>query len=333
MDIIVFSNIRKIRDYFKIYRKSINFSVPRFLPVEELNKSIKQVKAGTLFYLDISGLDEKEVSKYIRQFSKEENILYGVLDSNGKIKDVAELFHNGAVDYVSRFSLQTGITTKRLKRLYQYLHATRYETLKSIEHKPRGTLRRDYKPSGIDWREIIPGKEYTFYLMFIELDDTEEMEKKYGRKNLGIALSSFRNFIEKSVNTFNGRVWIWSRFGGLILFPFDESEFAPLECGFRLILFKHLYDIEESLFPHFLSFRTAIHIGNTTYSRINTGNIVSDSLNYIFHLGQLFSEPGNFYITEEVLQFAHSAFRDFFLDAGIFEGRNILRMRHPVHTR
>ncbi len=333
MDIIVFSNARKIRDCFKIYRKSSNFSVPLFLPVEEINKSIKQVRSGALIYIDLYGLDEKEIPRYLRHLSKKEDIFYGVLDFDGKIKDVTELFHNGAVDYVSRLSLGAGITPKRLSRVLQYLQASRYETLKSIEEKPRDTIQKDYRPSGNDWKEIKSGKEYTFYLMFIELDDSEEMEKKYGRKNLTVALSSFKKYVEESVNSFNGRVWIWSRFGGLILFPFNEDEFAPLECGFRLILFKPLYDIEESLFPHFLSFRMAIHIGNIIYSKINTGNIISDSLNTIFHLGQQFAEPGNFYVTEDVLQFAHSAFMDFFLDSGFYEDRKILRMRLPLHTQ
>ncbi|KKK44265.1 hypothetical protein LCGC14_3167360, partial [marine sediment metagenome] len=164
-----------------------------------------------------------------------------------------------------------------------------------------------------------------------ELDGREEMEKKYGLRNLGIALDSFRSFIDDSVKPFQGRLWIWSRFGGIILFPFDGSGCPQLKCGFKLMLFKHLYDIEESLFPSFISFRLALHIGNTVFVRKNTGNIISDSLNFIFHLGQQYAKPGQFYVSESVLQLGQKELKGFFSDSGIFEGRTIYQMRLPNH--
>jgi hypothetical protein len=38
-------------------------------------------------------------------------------------------------------------------------------------------------------------------------------------------------------------------------------------------------------------------------------------------------------VTEEVLRFGHPALKDYFLEAGHFEGRRILRMRMPLHRR
>ena len=133
------------------------------------------------------------------------------------------------------------------------------------------------------------------------------------------------------VKKFGGRLWMWFSFGGIVLFPFDAKSCPALTCGFRLMLFRHLYDVEGSYFPHFLSFRTVLQIGNTPYSEQDTGHIVSDSLNSIFHLGQQFLRPGEFCVTEEVMRFGHSALRSYFTAAGTFEGRQILRMRRPVH--
>ena len=157
------------------------------------------------------------------------------------------------------------------------------------------------------------------------------MEKSYGAKNLSLAILSFRTYIEGFVKRFGGKLWMWFSFGGIVLFPFNAKVCQALTCGFRLMLFKHLYDIEGSHFPHFLSFRMVLQIGNTPYTEQNTGHIVSDSLNSIFHLGQQFVPPGNFCVTEEVVQFGHSALRSFFVAAGTFEGRQILRMRRPTH--
>ena len=178
---------------------------------------------------------------------------------------------------------------------------------------------------------MVEGREYTFCFMYIELDESVEMERKYGRKTLSKALASFKRFIENAVRPFNGRIWMWTGMGGIILFPFDLRSSDALKCGFRIMLIKSLYDVEESVFPNFLSFRLALHIGNTVYRRGDTGNIISDSLNYIFHLGQQFAEPGNFYITEEMLLISHPAFVEYFYEQGEYEGRKIFRMRIPVH--
>jgi hypothetical protein len=124
---------------------------------------------------------------------------------------------------------------------------------------------------------------------------------------------------------------MWFNFGGIVLFPFDAKTCPALTCGFRLMLFKHLYDIEGSHFPNFLSLRVVLQIGNTPYTEENTGHIVSESLNSIFHLGQQFAQPGNFIVTEEVVRFGQAALRDYFVEAGTFENRSILRMRLPIH--
>jgi hypothetical protein len=160
-------------------------------------------------------------------------------------------------------------------------------------------------------------------MMFVELDGAVEMVRMDGRDTLAQALGSFRKFVESLVGSFNGRIWIWSGFGGVILFPFNLKKSDALKCGFRLKLVKHLYDIEESVFPNFISFRLALSIGNLVYTEVGTGHVISDSLNHIYHLGQQFAEPGNFYITEEVLQISHTAFLNFFVEAGEFDGKRL----------
>ncbi len=332
MDILVFSASRKTAEHFRLQRRNSHFSVPRFLPREELKSSISQAPPGTLFYLDVSGLDEKDLYRKLRLLSKNENIFFAVLDPTGLIKDVAGIFHIGAVDYVNRSALQEGITSKRLNKIYNFLQTSRKELLKEARQIQTGIFGHHWISSGNTWPDVVPGKEQTFGFMFIELDGKEEMEKSYDRTNLGIALSSFRRYIESSVRLFNGRIWIWSTFGGLVLFPFNLKECALVQCGFRIMLFKHLYDIEESQFPNLISFRMASLIGNTVYSKDDTGHIVSDSLNSIFHLGQHFVKPGNFCVTEEALHFARPVFKDYFLEEEKFEGRRIFRMRHLVYS-
>jgi hypothetical protein len=287
------------------------------------------MEPGSLAYVDLSGLDEPAITQYLRSLSKSKSFHFALIDPAGKMKDTSQLFHQGFADYVDKVTLLEGLTTKRLNRVFRYLQENKRLFDRQKTSPEKGIL--PYIPSGGDWREVEPGREYTFTLLFVELDGKEDMEKKYGHKNLGIALASFRNFIENSVRPYRGKLWIWSRFGGIVLFPFNGIECPSLKCCFRLFLFKHLYDIEESLFPNFLSFRMAMHLGNVVFTEQNTGHVVSDSLNFIFHIGQQFARPGRFYITEEVLRLGPSVLKSFFVDSGLFEGRKLLQMRAPIH--
>jgi len=212
-----------------------------------------------------------------------------------------------------------------------YLEGAQPELLEHTVARVRQERAAGYLLSGSDWSGVVTGREYTFCMMFIELDGKEQMEKNYGAQNLSLALTSFRKHIEGFVKPFGGRLWIWYSFGGLLLFPFNGDNCPALTCAFRLMLFKHFYDIEGSHFPHFLSFRLVLHIGNTPYVETDTGNVVSEGLNAIFHLGQQFAEAGCCYATEEVLRFGHPALHPYFVDCGLYEGRKILRLRRLLH--
>ncbi len=330
MEILVFSDSRKADAYFKIKRKSTEFGKPQFHARKELNKVLKDTEPGTLVYLDLSGLETPQISRYIRTLSRSDTLFYGFLDPLNKIKDVAHLFHGGAVDYVDKNSIKKGIDIQRLKQIIRYLSDTGRELAQTAEEKTRETIKSKYISSGYDWKDIAPGREYTFCLMFVELDGAVEMERMYGRDTLAKALGSFRKYVETLVGSFNGRIWIWSGFGGVILFPFNLKKNDALKCGFRLMLVKHLYDIEESIFPNFISFRLALSIGNLVYTEVGTGHVIADSLNHIYHLGQQFVEPGNFYITEEVLLISHAAFLKFFVEVGDFGGKKTFSMRLPI---
>ena len=331
MNVLVFSRNRKLPEKLKLRRRKGLVDDVSFVGLEQFSGQLKVIDAPTLCYLDLSGIEGKKIQTYLRALRKKDNIVFGIIDQTGKIKDVAGLFHDGAVDYLNRHNLDGAVGVRRLTRIREFVHGIHPTLLEAAAASAREQREAPYLLSGNNWAAVVPGREYTFSMMFIELDGKEQMEKSYGTKNLSIALSSFRMFIDGFVRKFGGRLWIWFSFGGIVLFPFDGKSCPALTCGFRLKLFKHLYDIEGSHFPHFLSFRTALQIGNTPYTEENTGHIVSDSLNSIFHLGQQFVRPGNFCVTEEVMQFGHPVLRNYFLIAGTFEGRKILRMRLPVH--
>ncbi len=80
-----------------------------------------------------------------------------------------------------------------------------------------------------------------------------------------------------------------------------------------------------------LSYRMSLDIGNTKYLTIgNTGNIISDSVNFIFHFGKQYASPGNFYLTGRVHEDIPPGLLDNFSVSERFEDRTIYRMKLPI---
>ena len=123
---------------------------------------------------------------------------------------------------------------------------------------------------------------------------------------------------------------MWTRFGGLALFPLGDGDSPAPLCGLRILLSRIFYDAEVSLLPWPLSFRMALTVGSTVYLESDTGGIVSESINSIFHLGKRFASPGQFLLTTEAAALAPAPLQGYFVPAGTFEGRRILRMLQPL---
>jgi hypothetical protein len=123
---------------------------------------------------------------------------------------------------------------------------------------------------------------------------------------------------------------MWSSFGGLVLFPLREPDFPAPFCGLRILLSRVFFDAEESPLPGRLSFRMALSIGSTVYDARDTGRIVSDGVNSIFHLGRRFARPGQFVMTADAAAMTPEQLRPFLTPAGTFDGKRILRMLQPA---
>lgn len=325
MEIIVFSDSASVRESFAGLAKKGKCGVS-FMKTADLKKGVACAPADALVYLDVSKMDASAVRKALRLLSGNNCLRYAVVDPKNSIRDAGALFHGGACDYVCREALREGISEKRVRCAAEF----RKTEGPRVESESSG-MRPGFRPSGKDWKEIRTGREYTFCFMFIELDNLKESKKTFGDANLSNPIEPFLRHVERSVTPAGGRIWMWTDYGAVVLFPFDGRRCdAALAC-FKMMLARRVFSIEESGFNAWVSYRIALHIGNTVYRSMGeTGTIVSDSLNSIFHLGQKFARPGHFYLTDEVFGFVPAPLRDFFVPAGKFEGRDILRMRLPL---
>ena len=73
----------------------------------------------------------------------------------------------------------------------------------------------------------------------------------------------------------------------------------------------------------------ALSVGSTVYHDGDTGRIVSDAVNSIFHLGRRFTRAGQFLLTGDAAELVPPRFAASSSLPGSYEGRRIHRMLRP----
>ncbi|MFW5770508.1 MAG: hypothetical protein ACOCX9_03640 [Spirochaetota bacterium] len=171
MQILVFSDNKGINKPFTRLIKSKEITVHFFSP-SEIKKVLKNTAHGSILYVDISDMSPDERAKMMKYLARLENYRYGIIDRKNIIHDVAELFHNNACDYMGKELLKEEIAPKRIKTIETY----RAMQLPDEEQNPAAS---NYILSGNNWNNIKTGQEYTFCMMFIELDNQKELMKTW----------------------------------------------------------------------------------------------------------------------------------------------------------
>ncbi|HEY9592976.1 MAG TPA: hypothetical protein VHE79_00765 [Spirochaetia bacterium] len=297
------------------------------LPLADLRRTLAGLPHDTLVYVDVAGMAAKELTRVLGHLRGNPTVGFGVVDLAGAVDDVAGLFHAGAVDYIGKRLGGDGLASKRLKSVAVYAAS------RAGDGGGDGAEAETAAPTEDGWAEIVEGGEHKFAFLFIDVDDAEEMKKRYEPGRLATAMDTFRAFIEREASAHGGRLWMWTQFGGLVLFPLRGSICGAALCGFRVLLSRIFYDVEASLLPGRISFRMALSHGTTVYKAKETGKLVSDAINSIYHLGRKFARPGQFVLTAEALGGAPEALRGYCQPAGTFEGRRIMLLTEPPGGR
>jgi len=299
-------------------------------PLTSLVSDLKGLEAGSLVYVDVRGLQKPEHSRLLKQIGAQTRVFVGIIDLGGSVDDPASLFHAGAVDYIGKGPKGPLLTPRRRKSVLAFAMAG-HEREAVLDAPPTALSAPASAPLAADrWAGVVSGADNRFAFLFVEVDDAEELKKRHEPDNLASAMETFKSYVEDIATAHGGRLWMWSRFGGIVLFPLDDSPCPAAVCGLRIFLSRIFYDVEESPLPGQLSFRLALSIGSTYYDPGDTGRIVSDAINSIFHLGRRYLGPGQFMLTAEACESAPSSLRVLLQPAGTFEGRKIMRMQIPA---
>ncbi len=333
MDIHVFSDKKNTAAVFSDIEKSRTYRVS-YYGVKDFKKTYPKLQNRSLCYIDIYHMDDRERKKLISSLRRIRTVYYGIIDSKNNVSDIGDLFHSGAVDYIGRDVCRKGISMQRVRKIDRIISEKEAIADSAAEDDSAlaksSSLSKKYISSGSNWKNIKSNQEYTFLMMYVELDDQSEFQNKSSKSHTSSIISSFKAYLEQFFIPVQGKIWMWKDFGGLLLFPFDGNSVDPVVQAIRFLLSRRIAAIEHFRMSKLLSYRIAFHIGNTMYrSSGATGNIISDSINSIFHLGKKSNNRGELCITEEVFDFLPEGIKFLFVVKGTYEGRKILRMRLP----
>jgi hypothetical protein len=320
MKIAVFSKSKTINGAFPALKKNGGDEY-LFFPATAFAKEYKKLPAGSLVYLDADSFDAKTLSKNISLIAKQDHLLAGIFDAKGSVIDPASFFFAGASDYIGKDLVKKKFSAGRFADAASF--AGKY-----AEEGADISLANAVPVSGSDWKSVKSGKEYQFCFLFVEMDGKKVSQTStFGEQTVN-ASELFRKYVESQLKGSGGKVWMWMDNGGLILFPFDGRSCPAISSILRLVLNRIIFCVDESIFNQIISMRIAMHIGSTMYrDRGDTGKIVSDSINFIFHLGQKRAEPGTVYVTEEIKKLLPPQIDKMFGDEGTYEGRTIFKMK------
>lgn len=277
-------------------------------------------------YVDVAGMELRVVKRRLAKLRKDRPYRFGFVDSGNTVADIAELFHGTAADYVGKTLLKEGITTAHMRRVVEF------EPEPFV--RPADTMAEaddlEIRPSA-DWNQIEDGAEYTFVMLYAGLDRTKELRRKSSESFLATLRKTFTSLLERTFADAEAKVWMWMEDDGLLLIPYDGREVSAIVPAIRLAISRALYNFDE--FAQFgeQSWRLAVHLGNTHYQVTgSTGEIVSESVNFLFHLGQQFTRAGGLTVTHSCMRRLPSRVRPLFTKDGQFEGVDVYTLRDLI---
>ncbi|MDR2618082.1 MAG: hypothetical protein LBC62_04345 [Treponema sp.] len=289
-------------------------------------------------YLDISGLKAPNLKKALGQIKKK-NVSWGIVDPKGESEDPAAFFFEGASDYLGPKILKAGLTKKRLAAaaLWQARGASAAKEKESAKAPPAkepartGPKLQSGKFPG--WSSIKPGTVTPFFFLFISIEGDSNIRARVGEAAFTSLKNRLRGFLCRRFESAKALLWMETEGNCLFLIPPRAALIreAVIE-SLKLLMAAPLIGIENLGLPFPVHFTIALHYGKTPYRAPGkTGNVISDAVNFIFHLGMKRAEKDRLTVSGETPREAIPEKLDsLFIDAGEYEGRSLRHSRRFI---
>jgi hypothetical protein len=288
-----------------------------------------------LSFLDISGLGPAELKKALGRLKKAcAPSAFGIIDPKGEAPDPAVFFFEGASDYLGPKIIKAGPGKKRLAAALTWRAAlaggSAAETAGTPAAGPKPGNRKLPGGKFEGWKSIRSGAAAPFFFLFVSLSGQANLRTRLDETAGGAVRNRFRETLLQNLQDSQALLWMEAESSSLFLIP-PRAVYgkAVVEASLKILANSRLIAIEKLGLSIPVDITVALHYGKTVFRAPGaTGTLVSDAVNYIFHLGAKHAEPGRLTISAEVSDEAiPEGLKDMFLDAGTFEGLPIRRSR------
>ena len=300
-------------------------------------------KGGTIngddqVYLDISGIAQEDLKSAIGKLKKSRTgSFWGIIDPKGAATDPALFFFEGASDYIGPGLVKSGLSKKRFNLALPRTQERKTAGAAVEADDETAGKRKNHKFQAgkfEGWKTIRAGTSLPFFFLYVSLSGKSRSVSP-ARENAFIAMKNrLREILQSSLREADALLWMDTDDDSLFLIPPKAANCrAAVEASLKMILNSRLIGLEKLDLPAPVNFTFALHYGKTSFAAPGkTGAVISEAVNYIFHLGAKKAEAGRLTVSAEVPEDAvPEGLFDLFSPAGIFEGIPIRHSKRFVY--
>ena len=286
-----------------------------FITDPVFSRSCKKKAPGAFVYFDAS-LGQGRILELSLKLDGIADCAWGVLDREAETDDPAAYFFAGASDYVGPALFRSGFGPGRFDEVLAY------SGLGEDRDDEGGPDSREGNEAFQGWDSLEEGSNVPVRFCYAAIGNQKVLLERIGEKRLNKLREDFAVFLEPWSKECGGIVWIRESAGCLLLFPPKDEGMNPVLAAFRILLDRAIVGYEVFKLEVPLSFRFAFHAGRTMWQKPgSTGNIVSEDVNFVFHLGTKAAGDGYILASVAAAKAVPAGLADLFAPAGEFEGR------------
>lgn len=330
MTVFIFTSAKKI----DLGLDAKTLKLIQLLPLTSVAKHAPS--SDDMSYVDISGKDEKEAAKLIGALKRRcPQSPWGIIDPKGIVQDPAFWFFNGAADYIGTKTMKLGIKGKRFSQVQSYFSVRNgMQTEKPVPVSEVKKLSIPNKFAG--WNNITSGEVCPFFFLYASFQGKSNIRTRLGENGFNVLKTRLRYLLQQFFSESDALLWMETETDFLFLIPpkVKNARAAVTACLKTLLSVPLVIAEKFGLINFSADFVFALHYGNTRFKAPGkTGTVISEAVNFIFHLGTKFAKPGRLTISGEVpKESIPDQLHDMFIDAGNFEDSKIIHSKSFVYS-
>ena len=172
-----------------------------------------------------------------------------------------------------------------------------------------------------NWGSLKDGKEYSLTIASIDICDNSSLVKKHKTSVIEEVYYYLWEFIRKKCEHHDGRIWTRNGDGSLLAFRNDKNPVSGIECCMEILFSLPIFNSSISKkMQDEINLRLGIDSGMVKFYN-DTGNIVSDVINYASKLEKKGTCPNGLSVSESAYEYITPIMKKMFRSKIDFGGK------------